>query len=75
MNIRFHFSGINAQKCNYVRSICFVVYFLKTFPKYFPEWLYHLTFLPTMYKGSSFPAASLAFGIVTTFILALLIGG
>lgn len=41
----------------------------------FREWPFLFTFLPAMCERSSFPASSLAFGIVTIFIVIVLLLG
>lgn len=75
MDISFHFSGVSAQvataRLHGKHIFCCLGFYESS--KVFSRVAVSFTFLSTMCERSSFSAASLTFGIVTIFILALLI--
>lgn len=69
VNINIHFYGIKIQECNCWIAIAMMATcrFYKKLLCCFPKWLHHFTFLPSIWRWSSFSTISLAFGIAIIF--------
>lgn len=70
----FIYRSLYALKLWFFWDKCSDIQLLKDLPSCFAKCLQSFTFLPTMYLWPSFLASLSAFGVVTIFYLAILIG-
>lgn len=74
MTVSFYFSQINAVSATAGSNGSCIFSFLRNYQIVFPEWLCHFTVPFATYEWQSCSASLSAFGVVTTFILVILIG-